>query len=173
MPPHRYLPTLLVPVLLLSACQTPPPPPPLRPISLRSTRTPEPVVPPGVYISPVQHGNVSVSFAQSQPFERTFPNNQIGANLAFTGNLRMPKLDAVEIGTGRYQLRMRFSNATETPLFVTLNCIYEGESRSERLIRAVEFPVNTFRDIALDLDGAPGRKLNIQATAVTASELGE
>jgi hypothetical protein len=78
----------------------------------------------------------------------------------------MPKLEAVALGNGNYQLHMRFSNATREPLLVSLACIYEGETRAGRVIRAVEFPVNTFRDIVMEMTGDPGRKLNIHANAV-------
>jgi hypothetical protein len=106
-----------------------------------------------------------VAFERSAAKERTLPDNLIGANLAFTANLRMPKLAAVVIDNDRYQLRMRFSNATKTPLFVSLACAYAGEEKSARTVHSIEFPVDTFRDITLDLDGDPGRKLHIRASA--------
>lgn len=129
---------------------------------------PEPELPPGVYISPVQHGDANVAFTQTGEYRRTFPANQIGANLAFTANLRMPRLEAVGLENGNYQLHMRFSNATQEPLHVSLVCIYEGETRAERVIRSVEFPVNAFRDIVMELESRGERKLNIHANAVPA-----
>jgi hypothetical protein len=122
-------------------------------------------LPPGVYVSPARSGSTDVAFTHTREFTQTFPLNQIGANLAFTSNLRMPKLEAVGRDKGGYQLHMRFSNATQAPLHVSLVCVYEGESRSERVIKSVEFPVNTYRDIVMDLEGDPGRKLNIRANA--------
>ena len=122
-------------------------------------------MPPGVSISPPLRGDTAAAFTQSRRGERTFPHNAIGANLAFTANLRMPKLEAVALPAGGYQLRVRFSNASETPLYVSFYCIYDGETKATRSVRHVEFPVNTFRDIALDLEGDVSRKLNIRASA--------
>ncbi len=165
MPHHRLPLVLLVPLVLLSACHHPPTQPVVlrpRPAAVR-----EPVVPPGVTISPIQRGDdTRVAFEPQLRAERTFPDNRIGANLAFTSNLRMPKLAAVVVDRDRYQLRMRFSNSTQTPLFVTLDCIYEGETRAARRVHSVEFPVETFRDITFDLEGDPGRKVHIRASAV-------
>lgn len=166
MPRHRLLLALLVPLVLLSACHNPP----SQPVTLRPRPAvvPEPVLPPGVTISPIQRGDdTTVAFEPQLGTERTFPDNRIGANLAFTSNLRMPKLAAIVVDRDRYQLRMRFSNSTQTPLFVTLDCIYEGETSAARKVHSVEFPVETFRDITFDLEGDPGRKLHIRASAVT------
>ncbi len=170
--PRRYLVGLVVPVLLFSACQN------RQAVSTIDMRRapatapveakPELVLPPGVYVSPVQHGNADSAFTQTGEFRRTFPANQIGANLAFTANLRMPRLEAVGLDNGNYELRMRFSNATQEPLYVSLVCTYEGEANAERVIRSVEFPVNAFRDIVMELEGKSERKLNIQANAVPA-----
>lgn len=129
---------------------------------------PEPYLPPGVFISPPQAGDPAAYFAQSRIGERTFPHNVIGANLAFTANLRMPKLEAAAIDPETFQLRMRFSNASDVPLHVSLVCTYDGEEHAARSIRRVQFPVNTFRDIAFDLEGDVSRKINIQATAIPA-----
>lgn len=128
-------------------------------------------LPPGVSVSPPRTGDTTVAFAQSRGGERTFPNNRIGANLAFTSNLRMPRLEAAEVDATRFQLRMRFSNAGKTPLFVSLVCAYDGDAKSARTVRQLEFPVNTFRDIAIDLEGDASRKVNIRATAAEAPAL--
>lgn len=162
-------------ILLLGACSTPAVQPAPADAAPASPAPParwvvvDPVLPAGVSISPPQTGDNSVAFAQSRRDERTFPNNAIGANLAFTSNLRMPKLEAVELDGQRFQLRMRFSNASKAPLFVSVVCTYEGDSKAARSVRQVEFPVNTFRDIALDLDGSASRKVNIRASAVAAA----
>lgn len=159
-------------VLLFGACATPPAPPaPVvsKPQPSAPPAVVDPVLPAGVSISPPQTGDNSVAFAQSRLGERTFPNNAIGANLAFTSNLRMPKLEAVELEGGRFQLRMRYTNASSAPLLVSVVCTYDGEDKAARTVRQVEFPVNTFRDIALDLEGGAARKVNIRASAVPAS----
>lgn len=172
--PYRHLPLGLglACALFLAACSTPPgpkpPPVPAAPVApVRPAPLPEPELPPGVTISPPRQGDASVAFTQSRLGERTFPNNRIGANLAFTSNLRMPRLEAVASPAGGYQLRMRFCNATNTPLYVSLVCTYEGEKKAARALRSLDFPVNSFRDIAIDLEGDPGRKLDIRASAVT------
>lgn len=175
------VPTLLAlgtALVLLSACRTgsgrvtytplPPDPAPL------ASPFPEPEAPPpaGVTITPpltADPDTPGIPFAIRAPNERTFPHNAIGANLAFTSNLRMPRLEAASIDPRTFQLRMRFSNASDGPLYVSLVCTYEGETRAAHTIRRVRFPVNTFRDIALDLQGNPSRKLYIQATAIPVS----
>lgn len=163
--PRPYLPFVwLLPVVFFSACRTPPPP--------QTTLRPKPVVSetivlPGITISPVQRGDTAVAFESRFPTERTFPDNLIGANLAFTSNLRMPKMEAVVIGESRYQLRLRLTNSTEKTLLVTLDCIYEGEKRAARTAHSIEFPVETYRDVVFDLEGDPGRKLHIRANGVT------
>lgn len=159
-------------LLLLGACSTPPAPPApvLAPPAPPPRPPPEPVLPPGVSISPPLIGDTAGAFTQSRRGERTFPHNTIGANLAFTANLRMPKLEAVALPAGGYQLRVRFSNASETPLYVSVHCIYDGETKATRSVRHIEFPVNTFRDIALDLEGDVSRKLNIRASASPITE---
>lgn len=174
---HRFLcvPVLVASALLLSACHGPrasAPMPARAVVALPQTVVAEPVLPPGVYISPVQQGDADVAFTHTREFKQTFPPNQIGANLAFTANLRMPKLEAIGLPEGGYQLHMRFSNTTTETLIVSLICTYEGETRAERVIRAVEFPVNSFRDIVMDMEGDPGRKLNIHANAAPALEVG-
>jgi hypothetical protein len=161
---------------LLAACRTTPrqasqaPLSPVAPVAVASSfPEPEAPPPPGVTLSPPLTGDPAapeIVFSIRAPNERTFPHNAIGANLAFTANLRMPRLEAVTLDPKTFQLRMRFSNASDTPLYVSLVCTYEGESRAAHSIRRVQFPVNTFRDIALDLQGDPSRKLNIQATAI-------
>lgn len=163
-------------VLPLAACRTPRPPTApraaLAPAPLLAVPTalpPEPALPPGVTLSPPLTGDLAASFSHGRRGERTFPPNLIGANLAFTANLRMPKLEAATLDPETFQLRMRFSNASDEPLNVSLVCIYEGETRAARSIRHVQFPVNTFRDIAFDLDGDVSRKVSIQATAVPAT----
>ena len=170
MRPFTCLPALLVSVLFLSACQTPPAPKPIAPAAPVAAplpaALPEPALPKGVFISAPQRGDTSVAFTQSNTGEATFPLNRIGANLAFTSNLRMPKLDAVANGPSAYQLRMRFSNATTRPLAVSLVCTYAGEQRAARVIQAVAFPVSTFRDIVIDLEGDPSRKMSIRASAI-------
>jgi hypothetical protein len=155
-------------VLFLGACRTPPAPlpPPVLVSPARPPSPPAPVLPAGVSISPPLIGDTTGAFVQSRRGERTFPHNAIGANLAFTANLRMPKLEAVDLPGDGYQLRLRFSNASETPLYVSFYCIYDGETKATRSVRHVEFPVNTFRDIALDLEGDVSRKLNIRASAL-------
>lgn len=162
-------PCLMVSALVFSACQTPPVSPTPAPVKPVVVRVPKMVVPAplpvGVTVSAPQRGDTSVAFQQSRRGERTFPNNQIGANLAFTANLRMPRLEAVATGPNSYQLRMRFSNSTKEPIYVSLVCTYDGEKNAARVIRSLEFPVNTFRDIVMDLEGDPGRKLNIRASA--------
>ncbi len=167
---HRLRPLLacLAVALLLAACSTPPvappPPAPAAPVApVAPPPPPEPELPPGVTISPPRQGDASVAFVQSRVGERTFPNNRIGANLAFTSNLRMPRLEAVAHAAGGYQLRMRFSNATATPLAVSLVCTYDGEKKPARVIRELRLPVNSFRDISIDLEGDPARKLDIRA----------
>jgi hypothetical protein len=130
---------------------------------------PEPVPPAGVTISPPQTGDTTVAFQQSRTGEQTFPNNQIGASLLFTSNLRMPKLEAAEISADGFQLRMRFRNAVSEPLLVSMVCEFEGEKPVRQVIRSVKFPVNTFRDITLDLTGDPEQKISIRASAVPAS----
>lgn len=161
---------LVASALLFTACQSPRASAPSTPRSVVRKAAPpemEPVLdlPPGVYVSPAREGPTDVAFVHTRAFTQTFPANHIGANLAFTANLRMPKLEAVGLTKGGYQLHMRFSNATQEPLHVSLVCVYEGESRAERVIKSVEFPVNTYRDIVMDLEGDPGRKLNIRANA--------
>lgn len=175
---HRFSQLLLASaVLFLGACRTPAP---TKSEALRSTYTDpvpvrieglEPEPEPGVSVSPPQTGDTGVAFTQSRQGERTFPHNRIGANLAFTSNLRMPKLEAVALDRDTFQLRMRFSNASDEPLYVSLACIYEGETRAARTIRRVRFPVNTYRDIAVDLEGDVSRKIQIQATATPAKSL--
>ncbi len=165
-------------LLLLAACRTGPaaatytplPPAPAPIVSPFPEREAPP--PPGVTISPpltTDPATPTIPFALRTPNERTFPHNAIGANLAFTSNLRMPRLEAASIDPQTFQLRMRFSNASDSPLYVSLVCAYEGETRAAHTVRRVQFPVNTFRDIALDLQGDPSRKLNIQATAIPVS----
>jgi hypothetical protein len=160
--------------LFLGACSTPPAPPPprvLAPPAPPPRPPPAPPLPPGVSISPPLSGDTAGAFTQSRRGERTFPHNAIGANLAFTANLRMPKLEAVDLPGGGYQLRVRFSNASQTPLQVSFYCIYDGETKATRSVRHIEFPVNTFRDIALDLEGDVSRKLNIRASALPIAEM--
>jgi hypothetical protein len=65
---------------------------------------------------------------------------------------------------------MRFSNASDRPLYVSLVCTYDGDTQAIRSVRRVQFPVNTYRDIALDLDGDVSRKIQILATATPAEE---
>lgn len=174
MPRPTFVPLLASLVLLLGACRSGPgaatytPLPPSPPISRAPLALPEPEPPAGVTLSPPLVGDSAADFLQSQVGERTFPHNGIGANLAFTSNLRMPKLEAVSLDPARFQLRMRFRNASQEPLFVSLVCTYEGETQAARSIHRVQFPVNTFRDVAFDLEGDASRKVNIQATAVPA-----
>lgn len=161
---------MLLAALGLGACSTPPAPAPVEPPPLTIIeQEPEPVLPPGVTISPPQTGDATIAFQQSRTGERTFPNNQIGASLIFTSNLRMPKLEAAEISADGFQLRMRFRNAVKEPLLVSMVCSFEGEAPARQIIRSVKFPVNTFRDITMDLTGDPEQKISIRASAVPAS----
>ena len=48
--------------------------------------------------------------------------------------------------------------------------IAKGDFPHYRSVRHIEFPVNTFRDIALDLEGDVSRKLNIRASASPITE---
>ncbi len=155
----------------VTGCTTPPPPatPPPEPVFEAPKPEPEPELPPGVKVSPPQTGDFTVAFEQSRSGERTFPINQIGASLAFTSNLRMPRLEAVEISEDGFQLRVRFRNAVDEPLVVSMVCVFEGDKRARQVIRSLQFPVNTFRDITLDLSGDPTRKISIRANAVPAS----
>ena len=154
----------------LAACSTPPvAPPPPAPVVVAPAPEPEPVLPEGVTISPPQTGDTSVAFQQSKTGERTFPNNQIGASLIFTSNLRMPRLEAAEVSADGFQLRMRFRNAVNEPLLVSMVCTFEGGETTRQVINSVKFPVNTFRDITLDLKGSPEQKISIRASAVPAS----
>lgn len=168
---RRLLASLFAVSLVLAACRTPaplPPPPPVvaPPAPVVVVPAPEPELSPGVSVSPPQTGDESVAFAQSRGGERTFPNNQIGANLTFTSNLRMPKLEAVPAGKDGFQLRMRFSNKGKEPLVVAVTCVYEeAGGRATRGVRRLEFPVNSFRDIAIDLPGDVSRKVTIRASA--------
>lgn len=161
---------LVLAVFGLGACSTPPvPPPPPPPEVVVRQPEPEPVLPPGVTISPPQTGDYTVAFKQSRTGERTFPNNQIGASLLFTSNLRMPRLEAAEVSADGFQLRMRFRNAVSEPLLVSMVCTFEGDESVRQVIRSVKFPVNTFRDITMDLTGDPEQKISIRASAVPAS----
>jgi hypothetical protein len=161
---------LFLAVFGLTACSTPPAPTPVEPTPVTIIeQEPEPILPPGVTISPPQTGDATVAFQQSRAGERTFPNNQIGASLVFTSNLRMPKLEAAEISADGFQLRMRFRNAVKEPLLVSMVCAFEGDASTRQIIRSVKFPVNTFRDITIDLVGNPGQRISIRASAVPAS----
>ncbi len=161
---------LVLAVFGLGACSTPPAPPPQpAPKVMVRQQEPEPVLPPGVTISPPQTGDFGAAFKQSRAGERTFPHNQIGASLLFTSNLRMPRLEAVEISEDGYQLRIRFRNAVSEPLLVSMVWALDGEMADRQIIRSVNFPVNTFRDITIDLTGNPEQKISIRASAVPAS----
>jgi hypothetical protein len=48
-------------------------------------------------------------------------------------------------------------------------CAFEGDASTRQIIRSVKFPVNTFRDITIDLVGNPGQRISIRASAVPAS----
>lgn len=158
----------------LGACATlpaAPVPPPAPPSIIEAEPAPEPVPPPGVTISPAQTGDYTVAFKQSRFGERTFPVNEIGASLVFTSNLRMPRLEAAEIGKDGFQLRMRFRNAANEPLLVSMVCMFEAGKPAQHIVRALQFPVDTFRDITMDLTGDPEQKIRIRASAVPASSV--
>jgi hypothetical protein len=126
------------------------------------------IIPEGVSVSPPKMGNLNVAFREGITNERTFPNNMIGARLIFTSNLKMPKLEAVVTGPDRFQLRVRFANPGKKTIVVSLVCTYAGESKSARRVKNLAFPVNTYRDMAIDFTGQPDRTLYIRASAVAA-----
>jgi hypothetical protein len=165
---RSYLPSCLVigaVILAFAGCATPPPPAPPPPPVVVAPPPPE-VFPAGIYVSPPRTGNLNAAFDQEGKGERTFPNNQIGARLIFTSNLKMPKLEAVATSPETFQLRIRFANPGKEHVHVSLTCTYADDDASARRVKNLSFPVNTYRDIAIDFRGSPERTLYIRATAV-------
>lgn len=162
-------------MFVLAACQTTPTA--KAPAAAGPAAVPPPVattapvsVAPGILLSPPRQGDSLEGFDADTALTRTFPINQIGANLAFTNNLRMPKLEAVVVDADTFQLRMRFVSATTTPLRLSVDCVYAEQTRPVRSLQNVDLPPGTFRDLVMTLDGQPSRKVNIRATATPAGD---
>ncbi len=152
--------------LALFGCATPPPPAPPPPPRVIVAPPPPEVFPEGIYVSPPKSGDLNAAFDQQGKGERTFPNNQIGARLIFTSNLKMPKLEAVATSPDAFQLRIRFANPGKEHVHVSLTCTYADDDAGARRVKNLAFPINTYRDIAIDFKGSPERTLYIRATAV-------
>lgn len=162
------LPLLAASLLAIAGCATPPsppPPPPPAPVVVLPPPPPE-VFPEGIHISPPKTGNLNAAFEQSGKSERTFPQNHIGARLIFSSSLKMPRLEAVVSSPDTFQLRIRFANPGKEHVHVSLTCTYADDDKGARRVKNLAFPVNTYRDIAIDFKGTPERTLYIRATAV-------
>ena len=124
-------------------------------------------LPPGVVLSAPQKGSLSVAFAQSaQAGLATFPKNRTGASLAFDSALRMPLLEAVDLGQNRFRYNMRFVNATKAPLTFSVVCFYGDSPKPIRSIAEIDLPTDTFRDLSIDFEGDITRKVGINARLV-------
>jgi hypothetical protein len=161
------VPLLAALILAFAGCATPPPRPPSPPPAPVVVAPPPPVeiFPEGIYVSPPKTGNFNAAFDQSIKGGRTFPNNQIGARLIFSSNLKMPRLEAIVSSPDTFQLRIRFANPGNEHIHVSLSCTYADDDKGARRVKNLAFPVNTYRDIAIDLKGTPERTLYIRATA--------
>lgn len=159
-------------LLVLTACQTPPSPPASAAKPAAATATTAPVVtakplPPGVVLSAPQIGSQSVAFARSvKTGLATFPKNRTGASLAFDSALRMPLLEAVDLGENRFRYNMRFVNATKAPLTFSVVCFYGDSPKPIRSIAEIDLPADTFRDLSIDFEGDITRKVGINARLV-------
>ena len=160
-------------LLVLTACQSTPTP--SASASKPSATTAEPAapvvaakqLPPGVVLSAPQKGSLSVAFAQSaQAGLATFPKNRTGASLAFDSALRMPLLEAVDLGQNRFRYNMRFVNATKAPLTFSVVCFYGDSPKPIRSIAEIDLPTDTFRDLSIDFEGDITRKVGINARLV-------